>query len=287
MNSLCLFAAYIEGPDLPYYVRVYLSELRRHATDLVFLSSQHELSESARNFLKEQRIELQLEKNEGFDFGLWYKALMKREVGAYDRLLLVNDSCVLFSSLDKFMTWCEHDEAAINGMTQSDAIAPHLQSYFLVIKKQAIAITLEYFQRHKLLKKIQEVISTYEVGLSKHWQSNGHKIRAFVSNQIQGSEFSPYFLEVKWHLQQGLPLLKKKILYSSYRKDELFTLARMDFDIAPETYINLVKTSGIPLLISFEDLMRERGRGMSAFVKWRYGLTRFLIRFYKKLRHGR
>jgi lipopolysaccharide biosynthesis protein len=227
-----------------------------------------------------------LEKNEGFDFGLWYKALQKRNLETYDQLLLVNDSCILFSSLDRFIAWSRQNEAEVNGMTMSDAIAPHLQSYFLLIKNPAMAYTRSYFERHQVLPTIQEVITTYEVGLSIHWTSQGCKLQSFVSNQIQGSEFSPYFSEVKWHLSQGLPLIKKKILYSTYRKDELFTLARMNFDIQVETYLNLIKTSGSPLILSLATLMQEKGPGMSRFSIAQYTFTKALIRLYKKIRHG-
>ena len=45
----------------------------------------------------------EIEENEGFDFGLWYHAFLKYNVDLYDKIALVNDSCILFKSLDDFI----------------------------------------------------------------------------------------------------------------------------------------------------------------------------------------
>jgi lipopolysaccharide biosynthesis protein len=258
MQSICFFASYFTANKLPYYLTVYLKELKKHYSEVVFLCSQNELQESDLEFFGSLNIQLVFEKNEGFDFGLWYKAFLKYDVNSYDRVALVNDSCILFKPLDEFMEWVDSNDADIKGMTRSDSIAPHLQSYFLVLNKKAVKETDIYFLNHKILDNITDVITTYEVGLSTHLISKGLKIAAFIDNNGYSGEFSPYYYCVDYHIINGIPLIKKKILFSTYRKDELFTLARMNFNISKKYYIDLIQKNNKKLIIDFDKLALEK-----------------------------
>ena len=166
MRSICFFASYFKGNKIPYYITVYLTELKKHFSEVVLLTSQNNLSIESIAFLKAENIRLQIEENEGFDFGLWYKAFQKNEIDTYDQIALVNDSCILFKPLNEFMNWSRSNNADLQGITLSNAIALHIQSYFLMINKRAIPFVKEYFEKHKLLKNISDVIAVYEVGLS-------------------------------------------------------------------------------------------------------------------------
>ena len=141
MSSICLFASYYTSNEMPYYVKVYLTQLRKNFSKTILLSSK-QLTKEDSEFLKLENIEYQLEKNEGFDFGLWYKAFQKINVSDYDQIALVNDSCVLFRSLEPFMAWVAKDKADVKGMTYSEAITPHIQSYFMILNKKAIGLSI-------------------------------------------------------------------------------------------------------------------------------------------------
>jgi lipopolysaccharide biosynthesis protein len=286
MKSLCLFASYFTSNDIPDYVKVYLKELKYHFNEVVLIGSQSPLSESSKEFLNEQSITYHFEKNEGFDFGLWYKGFQKINVQDYDQLALVNDSCVLFKPLDDFMNWAANEHSDMLGMTYSEAIAPHLQSYFLVLNKKAIAYLNEYFNTHKLVSDITNVIRTYEVGFSGFLLSKGLKLSAYMGNKGADSEFSPYYSLVKEQLAAGIPLIKKKILFTSYRKDEYLTLARMDFDIRSKTYLMLIRKYNPETIIPFEKLVAysKNSPGIIAHVKHR--VMRVLVRWYRKLKYG-
>lgn len=283
MRSLCLFASYFTQEQLPYYIRVYLQELKRHFSDIVLLGSQ-QLNAESLDFLKEAGIAYELEKNEGFDFGLWYKALQRTDLADYDRLVLVNDSCILFAPLDDFMTWSKTNTADVQGMTYSEAIAPHLQSYFLIINKRAMSAVKLFFDSHKLVHSMTEVIRTYEVGMSTYLVHNGFSIAAYMSKEGSEGEFSPYYSHVKLHLGQGIPLIKKKILFASYRKDELLTLARMDFNIDAANYVEYIKALKRPLILSFDKLYDPKPAGLGGFQRLKYRALRQLIRLYRKFK---
>lgn len=278
MRSICFFASYFKAQELPYYVCVYLAELKRHFAETVLLCSS-DPGTSGRKFLQEKMIGLQVEANEGFDFGLWYKAFQKTDITVYDQLVLVNDSCILFKPLDEFLQWSQHNKAAFQGMTRSEAVMPHLQSYFLLFQKPAISFVKEYFNNKGEFKNIGEVIREYEIGLSTFLLANGLDMAAFVDNDGYSGEFSPYFYCIDYHLRKGIPLIKKKIIFSSYRKDELFTLARMNFNIDPKHYLDMIKREkdriiDPVLLLSLPNQMNERE-------KLKYNVNRILIRAFR------
>lgn len=283
MRSICFFASYFTGNNIPYYITVYLSELKKHFSAVVLLSSQRDLTESSLAFLKKENIQLLIEDNEGFDFGLWYKAFQKTETDKFDQIALVNDSCILFKPLDEFMIWSRSNSADLQGITRSSAIAPHIQSYFLIINKKAIPFLNEYFKQHKLLKNISDVISTYEVGLSTYLISKGLKIDAFIDNDGYEGEFSPYYYCADYHLSKGIPVIKKKILFASYRKDELFTLARMRFNISPDHYIQLIKNNCKTIILDFEKLKLDQENTISFILKMKYALDLMLITFLRPI----
>lgn len=283
MKSICLFASYFEQNTLPYYVQVYLKELKKHFTELILLGHS-DLTTSDLEFLRNLGVRYQKEKNEGYDFGLWYKALKAIDAQTYDRIALVNDSCILFKPLGPFMNALEQSKADVYGMTCSEAISWHLQSYFLILNKKAIAPALAYFQQMGIRHNLQEVIRLYEIGLNRHLMEKGLTFAAFVDNKGYKGEFSPYYHLLDHHLKQGIPLIKKKVIFSSYRKDELFTLARMNFKIRPEQYIDSILNDSESLL-KREALMKDISGSLSAFQRLRYESLRLGIHSLKTFKN--
>jgi hypothetical protein len=283
MRSICFFASYFKGNKIPYYITVYLTELKKHFSEVVLLTSQNDLSIESIAFLKAENIRLQIEENEGFDFGLWYKVFQKNEIDTYDQIALVNDSCILFKPLNEFMEWSRSHASDLQGITLSNAIALHIQSYFLIINKRAIPFVKEYFEKHKLLKNISDVIAVYEVGLSSFLISKDLRIDAFMDNNGYNGEFSPYYYCVDYHISKGIPVIKKKILFASYRKDELFTLARMRFNISLSHYINLIKKNCKTIILDLEKLNTDQENSISIMAKIKYVINLNLIAVIRPL----
>ncbi|PBQ33855.1 hypothetical protein CNR22_19395 [Sphingobacteriaceae bacterium] len=287
MKSICLFASYFPSEEIPYYVTVYLKELKKQFGEVLLLVAKEKLAASGYEFLKKEGIQVDLQKeNKGFDFGLWYNAFQTLDLDAYDEIALVNDSSVLFKSLDGFTKWSRSNGSDLKGITYSDAIYPHIQSYFLVLNRAAVKLTADYFQKHKVLNTISEVISTYEVGLSKYLQEGGLKIAAFIDNNGYSGEFSPYYHCIDYHIYKGVPMIKKKIMFASYRKTELFTLARMNFNIDRNYYLDLIKRTSPDLIIDL-DKLKDQKEEMNLLDKLKYQSSRTLIRMYKLIKKNR
>ncbi len=279
-NSICLFASYFEGKHIPYYVQVYLEELKKHVGELVFINGVSDLDKESLDFLSRNGIKHQIETNEGFDFGAWSKVFQKVNVNSYDHILLVNDSCVLFRSLEPFFNWAAKQNADVLGMTNSEAITPHIQSYFMVLNRKAVALTSEYFKEHGIQKHIGDVIKTYELGLNKRFTDNGLKLASFVNNEGYKGEFSPYYKCVDVHLQQGIPVIKKKIVFASYREDELPNLARMGLNIDVRHYYSVLKHKA-DLVIDLDRLERENPSQMTASQISAFNSKKMLIKFLR------
>ncbi|MES2515827.1 MAG: hypothetical protein V4580_16860 [Bacteroidota bacterium] len=285
MKSICLFSSYFNQPDIPYYVRVYLENIIPYFSETIFITNEKELSEESHYFLNLNNISILKVENEGWDFGMWYKAIIQLDTTQYQQIALVNDSCILFKPLDEFMNWSRKDTSDLQGITMSYAITPHIQSYFLIINKKAIQPTVDYFNLHKLLPHVSDVIKIYEVGLSNYLISKGLTIGAFIDNNGYQGEFSPYYHCVDYHISKGIPVIKKKIIFESYRKDELFTLARMNFNISVPYYIDLIKKSTPNLVVDFHKLKSDKAENLSWFSKIKYRLSIFFIntiRFFRK-----
>jgi lipopolysaccharide biosynthesis protein len=216
-----------------------------------------------------------LVKNEGYDFGKWYQALGQIDVTSYDTVAFVNDSCVLFRSLDPFWKWLNAEHAQVAGMTRSHFRGEHIQSYFMVLRGKAIAVAQNHFNETRLVNGYDEVISKYEIALNARFRAEGLTLASFVDNGGYQGEFSPYYKCVEYHIKQGIPLIKKRILTADYRKAELFTLARMNFKISPSYYLALIKRGGGQLLFDPAELVKNSR--MNPLQRLRYELTRQII----------
>jgi lipopolysaccharide biosynthesis protein len=181
------------------------------------------------------------------------------------------------------MEWSRSHASDLQGITLSNAIALHIQSYFLIINKRAIPFVKEYFEKHKLLKNISDVIAVYEVGLSSFLISKDLRIDAFMDNNGYNGEFSPYYYCVDYHISKGIPVIKKKILFASYRKDELFTLARMRFNISLSHYINLIKKNCKTIILDLEKLNTDQENSISIMAKIKYVINLNLIAVIRPL----
>ena len=82
-------------------------------------------------------------------------------------------------------------------------------------------------------------------------------------------------------------MIKKKIIFSSYRKEELFTLARMNFKMNIDFYVQLIKSKNKQLLISFEEVLNSETNRLNTICKLKYDVTLILIQLYRKFKRDR
>ena len=192
MRSLCLFASYVNGVGLPYYSSIYLKELKKQCTEVIYLHS-NELDTKATEFFKFNSITSVFVQNQGFDFGQWQKALTTINLQDYDQLCLINDSCVLFASLDNVFKWFNNSSLDFAGLTESLVPQKHLQSYFLLFNKWTFKDLKYFFKTTKATNDIHQIILDFEIGLSQYLISKNYSCGAFLNNDGYTGEFAPYY----------------------------------------------------------------------------------------------
>jgi len=247
-SSICLYSSYVSGDGIPYYVRYYLEKLRPHFVRIIYLTNEREIQTEALTYLASQNIELLKIKNEGYDFGMWFKVIQKLEselmqplYQSFSKVGLVNDSCILFKELNRDFAAIEESDASYHGMVISDRYATHLQSFFLVIRNEAIQVLADYFHRNGIVSDYRKVIQQYEIGLTQEMIRCGIEIHSLYNNQNRSFHKNPSFALVKDLIEEGMPLIKKKIVFRNYRGLEYYWVVRMNFDTDYRKYFRSIQ----------------------------------------------
>jgi lipopolysaccharide biosynthesis protein len=117
-----------------------------------------------------------LKENVGLDFGMWRHALERVDLGAWDELVLANSS--VFGPLTPLARAFERmapSDCDFWGMTNNHELAPHIQSYFLVFRRAALASTAfgRFWQGVLPYESKWQITLSYEVGLTTYLVENG------------------------------------------------------------------------------------------------------------------
>lgn len=262
LKSICFFSSYYITPDFPNYIKFYLSELKRHFSEVVFLTNEKNISPNDIQFLSSNDIPYKLYKNEGFDFGMWYKAFLEYDITKYDRIGLVNDSCILFNKLDFYFDWLDEQAIDYSGFTDCNLIKYHIQSYFIVINQRAIPHIMKYFEANGIISDFTQLIKTYEVGLCSYLINAGMNLAAYYSFKAMPGIGNPSWMYAKSLIKEGYPLIKKKIIIRYYGIADWRSLIANGFDPYPSHYIKLIKKivpdidsllTGLPIQKTFKE----------------------------------
>jgi len=223
---------YSKHEQIPKYVSLYIRELSKFFTEMILVSN-HQTKPT--DFLSEnQNVSTIFVKNEGYDFGMFYKVFKQINPSEYHQIACINDSNILFNSLSKIFRWSSVQYVDFWGLIDSNE-APwfsshpdnyHLQSHFLVFNENAIKCLPAYFDTvdtnaifsEKDPKKLRRlVIDQWEIGLSQFLLNQGLKSASFCNSETLLSQYNCKGKNIthslhKELIKEGYPLLKKKIV---------------------------------------------------------------------------
>ncbi|HAV09998.1 MAG TPA: polysaccharide biosynthesis-like protein [Dehalococcoidia bacterium] len=178
MKRVAVFAHFDRDNIVDDYVLYYLEQLRHVAHHIVFVTaSQINQPETAR--VSKLCDAVIVRENIGYDFASWRAGINSiTNLADYDELILCNDSVYgpLFPLQDSFARMQEK-QCDFWGMTDNYEIAYHLQSYFLVFRKNVFiskAFT-DFWNSLDTGKTKWEIIREYEIGLSQVLMTAGFK----------------------------------------------------------------------------------------------------------------
>jgi hypothetical protein len=235
-KKLCIFIHFGKESHFPKYVEIFVKELLGYFDELILITNERQI-ENKENVVF-QKVNLHFVQNEGYDFGMFYKAIGTINLNDYRQIASINDSNILFNSLGRVFSWGEKKELDFWGLidsyqkpwfsTHEDSY--HIQSHFLVFNKRAIdllpfffnSIEIEKIFQEKDLKKVrQAVINQWEIGVTQFFRLEGLRVGSFIdSNKFSkiystkkktNLSHSHYFRLIK----AGYPLIKKKIIFDT------------------------------------------------------------------------
>lgn len=237
----CIFVHYGQSDRLPIPDFYYVSELARYFSKIIVVTN-------TRDFQLldlPQHVGLKLVKNEGYDFGMFFKVFQSLDWEQLDCLALANDSNLLLGDLGENLRKGRELDSDFWGLidsfekpwfsTHSDNY--HLQSHFMVWKRRGISILHDFLQEINVEEMFSErdpkelrrkVINAWEIGLSQYFIARNSKPKAiFESEKITSQLGKKLSLNLtmkqpKYLLEQGYPLLKKKYIYKNGRLERFF-----------------------------------------------------------------
>jgi rhamnosyltransferase len=168
-----------EGQLTDFFRRL-LDGLLRHAERIVLVSTRLAPDQAAS---LDPRITVIVRENVGYDFYSFRTGVLAVEaLYSYDELIIANDSALMIDpdGLGRAFAKMQSVDCGVWGMTESQQVSRHLQSYFLVFRKDVFFS--QYFDQFwrdvRVLDDKWEIILSYEVGLTQWLLHHGVRIAA-------------------------------------------------------------------------------------------------------------
>jgi lipopolysaccharide biosynthesis protein len=229
---------YSKHVQILQYVSIYIRELSKYFDQVIFVSNHSSINKDSLSV--NQNVSTLFVKNEGYDFGMFYKAFKKINPSDYQQIACINDSNILFGGLSQIFQWGLNQHVDFWGLIDSNETPwfsshqnnYHIQSHFLVFNKNAIkclpsfldSIDTRTIFSEKDPKQLRRlVIDQWEIGLSQFLLNNGLKSASYCNSENLLSKYRSKGKNIthslyKELIKEGYPLLKKKIvLQQSWR----------------------------------------------------------------------
>lgn len=217
MKRLAIFAFYNGKGLINDYVVTYLEYLKEVSDSIIFVAdNEPNIKELSKIYPLVSHIESY--HHGEYDFGS-YKIGFNYAKEHYllddvDEIILCNDSCFCVDSLKPAFDKMDTKSCDFWSMTASNEYELHLQSFFLVVKKNLFSSELfsNYLNNVKHLDNFLEIVKTYEIPLKKTFEQKGYKGNSFI---IAPEKFNPTFFPIKC-MKAKMPLVKRKIFTESH-----------------------------------------------------------------------
>jgi lipopolysaccharide biosynthesis protein len=169
-RRIAIFVHYDRRGRVHDYVVHYLNELLQAGFEIIFVSNSPSAFRGSLPKIQSLCCLVLQRKNIGYDFGAYKDALFViPDLAQLDALIFANDSAYgPFSDLAALLAQCD-DAAAIWGITDSWDRRFHLQSYFMLWKKEALTDPrmIDFWRKVRYFQSKRVVVRKYEVRLTQ------------------------------------------------------------------------------------------------------------------------
>ena len=184
MKRACVFAHFDKHNSVDEYVYYYLKKLQKITDKIIFVTVSDILIEDVK-ILKALNIEVIKRENVGYDFYSYKTGIDSLDLEMYDELIICNDSVYgPIVPLEEVFLKMINQKCDFWGITASKSIAYHVQSYFMVYRKnllQSVAF-LEFWQNVQILESKTDIVRHYEVGSSLFFFEHGYVSKTYIDN---------------------------------------------------------------------------------------------------------
>ena len=248
-GKVILYASYQTGENLPGYVQFALKHLAETDFTVVLLTNKRPLSAGTMSFLEDNGIKLFLTENHGFDFGMWRRFLKEVangrnsfvEFNSITRLLLVNDSIVYFQNkFAEFIQRAEASTADVVSLTENDEVRPHLQSFFLYLKQEALGAFYLHLLETPEQETFYEVVHRLEIGMSSAFEEAEVQTASLYRTHLRALFAYPELIA------QGAGFIKRKLLQRRFVfMEKVHFIRHGAYDALNADYRKLVVDAGL------------------------------------------
>ena len=227
-KRLCLFASHTDCGEMGGDAITFVRRLAPHYDRVVVTTTR-----PVRQRLPNNCLPVDVP-NQCHDFGQWFRVLhgLGDRRTELEEVTLVNDSCTLLGPLDGIFDRArQHPEWLFWGITDSQEVSPHLQTYFVSCRGPAIESLVKFVHGSVMcprrMKDKAVVIHEFEIALSTHMIKDGVGLNAVYpyDRVLQCDKIltddSPNPSYGMWDrmLTLGCPLLKKKRVHVDGEQD--------------------------------------------------------------------
>lgn len=225
MKRSTIYAHYDEHAEVKRYVLHTLRALREVSDRIVFVSTSP-LNEAEQAKVAPLVDEIVLRDNVGYDFAMWQQALLGSDlIDSSDEILLLNSSVFgPATTLRPLFERMAGSSADFWGLTENYEFHWHLQSYFVVFRRSCLEHPAfrRFWESVLSYRRKQQVICSYEFGLSQYLIENGLKAEAAYSHaNVRGlgplerwraRRANPSLWLARGFIQAGMPFMKLELL---------------------------------------------------------------------------
>ncbi len=224
VKRIALYAHYDPRGRIDPYVLHTLEALRAVCDDVWFVSTAA-LDGAAIAAAKAHCGRVWLRNNAGYDFAMWQYGLGEVDLDAWDEVVLANSSVLgpVPGALEEMFAAMAGRDCDVWSATDNFEIAWHLQSYFLVFRKRALAAPAfaRFWDSVLPYRSKDQVIASYELGLSRFLDEAGLRLEAFLPLRTlladgtirEAHAFAnPTIFYPTALLDRGLPFVKASVL---------------------------------------------------------------------------
>jgi lipopolysaccharide biosynthesis protein len=218
-GEVCLFVTHAPQAHLKTHVVHHVRHLLRAGLKVVLIvNTDLPLAEvQVETGLEADLSGVLLRANRGYDFGAWAHVLSLCDSGAWQRLYFVNDSIVGpldGGSFDLMMERVRASDADLVGLTENHSPMRHVQSYFLVFNRRAMAS--DAFG--KLMRGVLnfpdkgQVVDVYELRFTQLLAAQGLRATALFPDPDEDAASGDLLGRWEPMLAAGFPYVKTRVL---------------------------------------------------------------------------